>query len=233
MRKPASLLLCILMMLALMIPYTNAMSDEWNGYIIGSIVNGPAILYQNAHISSMPVTRLPNGTDVVLFDTYGQWYYVRQLGSETQGWLPRENFQISDFCANELKLGIVLSEFLTVRETPSVNGNKVTTIYTHDYITILEEQDEWYYIQLDYPNQNIKGWVLKDYIAYEFSTITTQTPTVAYAMPSLSAKKVALLAIDTQLFIIDAFDDFWVVSLRGASAFISMRDVVIHYETLY
>lgn len=222
--------LTLLLMIALMITCTAAKSDEWNGYHSGTITNGPAILFQSAHSSSIPITRLQNGTPLILFDTYGSWYFVREANTGVQGWLPRENFKISDFYANDPLYGIVLCQSLTVRETPDTSGKKIISLHTQDSVSILREQNGWYYIQPAYPNHEVAGWVLKDFVTTDFAVHYIQNTSIAaYAAPSLSAKKVALLDIDTPLYIIDTFNDFWVVSLRGASAFVSMRDLNIQY----
>jgi len=222
--------LALIFLLALLMTCTNGNADEWNRYISGTIANGPAILHKSAHSSSMPLARLLDGDTAILFDAYGGWYYVLEPNSGLQGWIRRENFQPNDASAKAPRRGIVLCETLTLRQTPSTSSKKLSTLQTQQQVLILEEQDEWYFVQFMEPNSRTKGYVLKDFITQDFSSrIVMDEPIYAYAAPSSGSKKVALIDVGTQVYIIDTYEDFWIISLRGASAFVSMKDLQIYY----
>jgi len=225
MRKLAPILI-----LALLMFYTNGLAEEWSGFISGTIVNGSTILHQSAHPSSVPVTRLMDGETVLLLDAYGRWCYVISPYSMHKGWILRENFQLSETSAKEPRRGLVLCESLTLRQTPSTNGKRIATLHTQQQVLVLDELEEWYYVQLEEPKGDTKGYVLKDFVTKDFSSrLVVGNPINAYAAPSQDSKKVALIDAETRIFIIDTFDEFWVISLRGASAFVSMRDLQIYY----
>lgn len=75
MRKFAALL--VLIMLTLMMLCTNTMADLGGRY--GSVVNGPAILYEEARTTSTHITSLADDTGLLLLDSYGSWYFVRDI----------------------------------------------------------------------------------------------------------------------------------------------------------
>jgi len=225
MRKSVLLLALFMLMIC-----NYGVADEWSGFISGAITNGSTVIHQSAHPFSEPVASLMEGDTVLLLDAYGNWYYIITPTSMLKGWIRRENFRWGDASAIKPRSGLVLCETLTLRENPTTNGKRLATLSTHQQVLILEEFDDWYYVQLDKPSGTTKGYVLKDFVTADYSSrIVVDSPLHAYAAPSLDSKKVALIDVNTRIFIVDTFDEFWVVSLRGASAFVSMRDLQIEY----
>ena len=204
-------------------------AEEWNAHLAGTIIEGPAIVYHYANDSSMPVTRLANDTAVVIMDTYGSWHYIKTLDTNTQGWL-QENYFQADSVNYGYDKGMVLCETLSMRCVPLSSAERVGTLPMQKQFTILEEQGDWYYIEANLHGKATKGWVLKEYCAVNFASYIVQgEPLAAYAMPAKDAKRVAHIDPGTQIFILEAFDEYWVISLRGAAAFVRMADLSIFY----
>ncbi len=122
--------------------------------------------------------------------------------------------------------GVVLCEAVTLRESASTSSGKITSIKNGTWLTILNEQNGWYYVSYQESARKVyTGWVFGDYILRNPWYITTSAATYAYSLPDLSAKKVGQITSGTNLLVIAEYGDFYVVNLRSASAFIYKRDI--------
>ena len=78
------------------------------------------------------------------------------------------------------------------------------------------------------------GWVLTRYIVIQPMTITLLSSNLpAYCAPDRSSKQVGSLARQTELTVLGTWGDFYIVSLRNASAFIAMDADLITSDELY
>lgn len=209
------------------------------------VLNAPATVYATTDITSEVVAQAGGGTMYTIIDSTeaNHWikiaYNDQQTGEYKEGWIkedmldtpsflyddqmpePSEHQGNSRYAGNEeYPLGFVLCESLSVRKSASVTANRLMTIAYGYTVFILEESDGWYLIRYQDGGNTREGWVLSDYVLKDPQFYTTARETPAYAYGSVNAKKVGLIDAGINLPIIDEADGFYVVSLRGASAFI-------------
>ena len=116
--------------------------------------------------------------------------------------------------------GLVLCETLSLREKADIAGRRITTLSYGDSCAILRVQDAWYYVRYRTPEREVTGWVQGDFVLQNPTYLTLPAQTPAFAYPTPGAKKVGLLDAGMRLPIIAEVEGYYVVSLRGASAFI-------------
>ncbi|MBE5802789.1 MAG: hypothetical protein E7319_10975 [Clostridiales bacterium] len=111
----------------------------------------------------------------------------------------------------------VLCDSLTLRAEPDVNSSSLRTLSYGQKLQVSMRQGEWYQVYL---NESRKGWVRYEYILVNPAIYVTEKETPAYAYGSRYAPRVALLSAGERLPIIHSTAAYYVVSLRGASAWI-------------
>lgn len=116
---------------------------------------------------------------------------------------------------NSKKLG-------SVKNGEILQGNPVSTEYSGSIVM----QDGFYAVLYN----NSVGWVNSDYCVlapFEITLMESNVP--AYCAPDARSKKVGSLSKLTKYTVIGFYDDFYVVNLRQAAAYIPMS--VAHYDT--
>ncbi len=129
----------------------------------------------------------------------------------------------------------VISRNATVRTEPSTgsrslgsvsNGGQLTgrTDYNGNIIT----QNGFYAVE--YKGQD--AWISSAYsVCGPFEIVLQESNVPAYCAPNRNSKRVGSLEKGTRLTVLGFFDDYYVVNLRQASAFIPMS--VKHYDTAF
>jgi Bacterial SH3 domain. len=113
-------------------------------------------------------------------------------------------------------IGFVLCESLTVRADKSGAAAAIASFKYAETFEIMQTSDGWYQANCD----GTVGWVNAQYVLKNPAYYFAAAETAAYAYPAPDAKRVGLLSQGTTLPIILEMDGYYVVSLRGASAFI-------------
>ncbi len=116
-----------------------------------------------------------------------------------------------------LGTGYVLCESLSLKQLPSASSDTLLTLSYGSTFQVHQEKEGWYYID----DQGTKGWVNTKYVLLNPSYYTTGKETPAYAYGDQEAKRVGLIDPGVKLPVIAELADYYVVSLRGASAFIA------------
>lgn len=116
-----------------------------------------------------------------------------------------------------LPQGYVLCESLSLREASSTNSKVVAEIpYGENFAILGDITDFW----LPVVYQGQEGYVRSDYVVVDPAWYTAEAETAVYAMPSVDSKRVGLLPAGNPYMIIDEYENYYVISLRGASGFI-------------
>lgn len=149
-------------------------------------------------------------------------YSDTQTGENVQGWIkedilssPPYSFDPSEQ-QEDLGEGYVLCEALSLRESDDSASEVLLTLNYGTTFRVIQEKGSWYNISY----QETSGWVNSSYVLLDPPYYTTSKETPAYAYGSQNAKRVALIDAGIKLPIIASLDDYYVISLRGASAFI-------------
>ena len=122
---------------------------------------------------------------------------------------------------NGYNSGFVLCESLSLREQPEGSSPLLDTLAYGTRCTILEESGSWYHVVYrDGDGMRRSGFVRKEYVLMNPTYFTPNGETPVYAMPSSDAKRVGLIDSGTSYPVIGLYDDFLVISLRGASRFV-------------
>ncbi|MBR1409406.1 MAG: SH3 domain-containing protein [Clostridia bacterium] len=119
---------------------------------------------------------------------------------------------------------IVVSKSVTLRSKASYSGTSLGSASNGDVLTVLDDSDRtWVRVRAKIKNKQMEGWVLRSYIVVQPLTLTLRkSNTPAYSAPSGSSKLVGSLPAFTNLEVLGTYDNYYVVSLRQASAFIKI-----------
>jgi uncharacterized protein YgiM (DUF1202 family) len=187
-----------------------------------------ATVYDYPLLSANVVAQAQTGQTYEIVDSTekNRWIMVTynddQTGESVQGWIkedilssPPYSFESSEQ-QEDLGEGYVLCEALSVRETDNAASKVLLTLNYGTTFRVLQERGSWYNISY----QEINGWVNGSYVLLDPPYYTTSKETPAFAYDSQNAKRVALIDAGVKLPIIASLDGYYVISLRGASAFI-------------
>ena len=114
---------------------------------------------------------------------------------------------------------VVISKNVSVRPTQNANAKAVKKLSYGDHLTVQSLGNGWcecYFSETEGPG----GYVLEDYILIDPAYITTEEPTPAYAWQAQNAKRVGLLGRGETYPIIRMEGNWFLISLRGAAAWI-------------
>lgn len=111
----------------------------------------------------------------------------------------------------------VLCDSLTLRAKPDINSKSLRSLSHGQKLLVSMREGEWYHV---YASEHVEGWVKSEYVLVNPSLYVTEAETPAYAYGSQYAPRVALISKNETLPIIHSTEDYYVVSLRGASAWI-------------
>ncbi|MBQ8161454.1 MAG: SH3 domain-containing protein [Clostridia bacterium] len=122
---------------------------------------------------------------------------------------------------------VVLAKSLTLRKSASVNAGKVTSASSGDTLKVLERAGDWTRVALQKSGKSQEGWVLTEYIVFSPLVLTLRrSNTSIYSAPDRNSKLISSLAKDTELQVTGTYGNFWVVTVRTASGFLSMSEDV-------
>lgn len=179
---------------------------------------------------------LSSGITLTLNDTSGddwsQFWFIRPNGNEQElGWLPKGSFTRLGYNTDKYNVrGVVLCSSLSMRATPSTTGARITILEYADTFTIATEKGDWYFIQFDDPRSGntYEGWILSPLTLLNpiYGTILDEN-TYAYAYPEWDAARVAMLEQGERVLLIHELDEYWVISLRGAAAYVDAESVEV------
>ncbi len=123
---------------------------------------------------------------------------------------------------------VVLCEKLTLRESPSSSARAVQTLHYGDEPIVVgadlpagpKMENGFVYCTLGDSEESPCGWINTDYIAVNPAWYVTEKLTPAYAWNDATALKVGLLDKGTRLPILLELNGWYLVSMRGAAAWI-------------
>lgn len=111
----------------------------------------------------------------------------------------------------------VLCDSLTLRAKPDINSRSLRQLGYGQKLLVSMREGEWYHV---YVSEHVEGWVKSEYVLINPQLYVTEAETPAYAYGSRYAPRVALISEGETLPIIHSTVAYYVVSLRGASAWI-------------
>ncbi len=129
----------------------------------------------------------------------------------------------------------VISKSASIWKDARTNSKKLGSVGNGEEVEIITgpyggplEQDGFY--RVSYKGQ--AGWINRDYCVYAPTEIVLMESNVpAYCAPDSRAKKVGSLSKLTRYTVVGTYDDYYIVNLRQASAFIPMD--VRHYDSAF
>lgn len=129
----------------------------------------------------------------------------------------------------------VISRNASVWDQPRTNSGKLGTVKNGQEIACVTDaygncvmQDGFYAVSY----QGRQAWINSAYaVTSSLEIVLMESNVPAYCAPSRNAKRVGSLAKLTRYAVLGFYDDFYVVSLREAAAFIPMS--VKHYDSTY
>ena len=118
----------------------------------------------------------------------------------------------------------VLASRITMRDQPSLKGKTITRVPGGSEVTLISDANGW--VQATYVDDkgnSYTGYLRDRYLAKNPVVLTLrQSGVAALAAPDYNAKHVGDLPRYTVLPVIGTWGNYYIVSLRNASAFVSM-----------
>lgn len=111
----------------------------------------------------------------------------------------------------------VLCDSLTLRAKPDIYSRALRQLSYGQRLYVSMREGDWYHV---YVSEHVEGWVKAEYLVINPALYVTEAETPAYAYGSRFAPRVALINPGETLPIIHSTVAYYVVSLRGASAWI-------------
>lgn len=118
--------------------------------------------------------------------------------------------------ATSFGVGYVLCESLSVRMEPNITSNVIASFAHGLTFNITAVDQSWYKVNYD----GTIGWVNGQYVLVNPQYYTAQSEKAVYAYPGANALRIGLIDANTRLAIIADLQDYYCVSIRGASGFI-------------
>lgn len=195
----------------------------------GSVWTETAPLYAQPSQADAAIAQAAQGSAVTVTGEKENGFLAVTLPDGVSGWMPEPCVaQPFESEWNGYETAAVLCESLSMRQTPDSGAPRLDALTNGETFVILEERDGWYLaaIRSDDGMWWHKGWVLARYTVSPPSYVVTGDGAVdAYAYPAPDAPCVAEVPGGTTLLVIAQLDDYDVVNLRGASAFIRRDDL--------
>lgn len=237
MRKSILLLCAIMLLCFCLAPLAQATSDVW-------VLRAVATVYAAADTSSRVVATAQPGQRYEIIDSTEKNRFIQvqysdaQFGNTVIGWIKEDVLDEPSFVyeasifdetckyqddrqeASDGDIGIVLCQALSFRERPESSAHAFAGVAQEAKLEILGKQGTWLYARYCVPEMDVTGWVNSAYVVINPQYYTTTKQTAAYAYPDMNANRVGLIDRGEVLLIIHELEYFYVVSLRGASAFI-------------
>lgn len=222
---------CLSLLMAALLLFAAAPALAQNtteGLLTGQIISGPVAVFNGADAAAGVIGQLQTGAGVIITGEYGLWTQVFAPDERIVGWVDSGFVQV-DSQASAVYPGIVISQNVSLRESPSTGARRIASIPNGSVFDLLDEQNGWYFVRYwDSKTQTaLEGYVVVDYVVRDPLFVTTTKSTYVYSTPDRGSKKVGQLISGTQLVVIGEWGDFWVVNLRSASGFIYKRDIDI------
>lgn len=181
-------------------------------------------------------------------DGMGQWVKSRHgyvtfsaFAGDYDGWLDITGF--GGVTAAEQSSVRIISKNASVWAQPRTNSKKLGTVQngaelsgvsanTAEGVVSVLMNDGFYAVEY----KGAIGWVNSAYaVCGPFEIVLMESNVPAYCAPDPSAKKVGSLSKLTRYTVLGFYEDYYVVNLRQAAAFIpmSVRHYDTHFERLY
>jgi hypothetical protein len=219
-RMCAGLLLAALLLA--LTPMAMAQQAIGQALFTGSLTIGTTV--KTSPVSDADGDFLPAGTSVLILQQSGDWYQVKARADDVVGWVPVGNVMRSN--AAPVVPGVVISENVSLRETPRTNATRLARVPNGAVLDIWAEADGWFTVTYyDKDGKVFQGYVRADFVVVNPVYLTTTQSTYVYSTPSRSSKKVGQITTGGQLLVIGEYNNFWVVNLRTASGFVYKGDV--------
>ena len=146
------------------------------------------------------------------------------------------DYESGDYMADRYSgdIAVVCSKSVTIRSEPSYNGRTVKSASNGDILYVHSQYNNWVEVTYTKNGADYDGWVISSYIVIRPMFIMLCSSNIpAYCAPDKASKLVGSLPKQTELTVLGIWDDFYIVNLRNASAFIPMDADLYTSNELY
>ena len=156
--------------------------------------------------------------DITYDDDYGTANGRNAAGRAGYGYVSGDNLG----AAGARGTAVVISRRVAVRSGMSTGSKNLAYANNGDVLSVLSGGNgNWLHVEYDNGEKQYDGYVQRMYVIERPLTVTVRTAnTPAYSAPTKASKLVGSLDAYTELTVIGTYDDFYIVNLRQASAFL-------------
>ena len=116
--------------------------------------------------------------------------------------------------------GEVISMRAALRTAASTSADRITYINNGESFYILDENEDWYFVEFHKGDSIHTGWILQCYVVKNPLHLVAKNSGVLYASPSLTNKRVGTFSRFDKFTVIEETSRYYLVSCRNAAAFI-------------
>lgn len=117
--------------------------------------------------------------------------------------------------------GEVISMRASLRSAPKTSAERLSWVENGESFYILDENEDWYYVEFHKGNNVYTGWILQCYVVKNPIHLVAREGGNLYASPSLTNKRVGTFGRYEKFTVIEETRSYYLVSCRNAAAFIS------------
>lgn len=205
-----------------------ACATAWGEEQTGVVCVENAMLYADETLTQ-PIAAVPYQTQVN-YENAAWEPVVTARYADRVGYMPRTSIGIPrEGEWQGCDAGAVLCQSLSLRLLPDSASERIGEMVAGERFTILAERDGFYLACRLAESEDYyeTGWIKQEYVAKNKGTLTTTAVVHARAYGDESAPLVAEISAGTQLNCIEHIGEYYVVSLRGASAFIRTDAAIV------
>lgn len=117
-------------------------------------------------------------------------------------------------------VGEVISMRAALRTAASTSAERITYINNGESFYILDENEDWYFVEFHKGKSVYTGWILQCYVVKNPLHVVAKNSGVLYASPSLTNKRVGTFGRFEKFTVIEETSKYYLISCRNAAAFI-------------
>ena len=204
----------------------------------GWVLSASAAVYAEANADVRQVDALPGGTVYTILQSQegNGWRRILYMdgasGQVREGWIDEQALSVPSRLYDENTVdpraaatgkttaGFVLCAELALKRFPDEQAEAVAVLPYATLCEVLEDDGDWYLLRYRDDAGAVDGWAQRDFVLINPQYYGPTRDTPAYAFGSTEAKRVGLISKGDAVPIIGETEAFFVISLRGASAFV-------------
>ncbi len=205
------------------------LDSVWAASDVEGLVTGNGV-----NIRELPSTKskvliaVPRGTEVRVSAEIDGWYCISY--GAYQGYMSADYVKLSGELDNVTLSGVIIGSAVNLRVRPST-GSSVLKVFPKDTkVTICDQDNGWYQLEIEDGDKTYKGWMSADYVQIlgandtepeEKTAIVSGSLVNVRSAPNLSGKVLTAIENGVEVVILEQGDDWHKISYDEVVGYMS------------